>query len=316
MASSDSFNSQQLGPYVLLQRLGGGSTGIVYKAQHKKSGQIAAVKVLSPSVARDPIALTRFKREFEATRILKHPCIVRGLEIGQERTLSYLIMDYVEGLSLESRLQTQGKMPEEQAVRMAMQIADALQHAHKNGLIHRDVKPSNILLTPAGDARLTDFGLVKHIDAGSALTESASVMGTPNFMAPEQFDDARQVDARSDLYALAGTLYNAVTGAQPFEARGYLSMVEKKFAGKLVPPRQLTPELSERLESIIIRALSVNPIDRPASCIEFMRELGGEPVKARVRLHTSEGLGTFGWLFGRMRRWFWPSAKHEVGSTS
>lgn len=310
MASSDQINTQQLGPYVLLQRLGGGSTGIVYKAQHSESGLIAAVKVLSPSVARNPMALTRFKREFEASRTLIHPCIVRGLEIGQERTLSYLIMDYVEGHSLETRVQLDGKLGEEQAVRMTIQIADALEHAHQRGLIHRDVKPSNILLTPDGDARLTDFGLVKDVATSSALTETASVMGTPNYMAPEQFDDARLVDPRSDLYGLAATLYFAVTGKEPFAARGFLSMAEKKFAGKLVPPRQLTPELSQHVERVITRALSVVPLDRPQSCAEFMRELAGE--RPLIRRHLSEGAALFSGFFGRMRRWFWPYAREEA----
>jgi len=303
MASSDQFGSQQLGPYVLVQRLGGGSTGIVYKAQHIKTGQVVAVKVLSPSVARNRTALVRFKQEFDATRNLSHPGIVRALELAQERSLSYLVMEYVEGQSLETRLEKDGKIPEDEAVRMAAQIADALDHAHQHGFIHRDVKPSNILLMPSGGSRLTDFGLVKDLEGGSSLTETASVMGTPNFMAPEQFDDARKVDARSDLYSLAGTLYMAVTGAMPFDARGYMSMVEKKFAGDLVPPRQIVPELSERLERTILRGMSVIPADRPASCSEFVCELTGRMPGHHIRWHTSQRLCSW---FGRIRRWIWP----------
>src|SRR5262245_34200885 len=112
MASSDQINSQQLGPYTLLQRLGGGSTGIVYKAQHNRNGQVVAVKVLSPSVARNSTALLRFRQEFEATRILDHPCIVRAFELARERTLTYLVMELIEGRSLESQLKAEGRLPE------------------------------------------------------------------------------------------------------------------------------------------------------------------------------------------------------------
>jgi hypothetical protein len=184
-------------------------------------------------------------------------------------------MEFVDGVNLRSHLDKVGRMSEKDALGMATQIARALQRAHARGLIHRDVNPGNILLSAEGRARLTDFGLVKSLDSGLNLTATAMSLGTPCFMAPEQFHDAKRIDQRCDVYGLAATLYKAVTGTSPCSARAYGITVRKKLNGEVVPPRHLVPELSMRVDWAIMRALSVSPMMRPGSCAEFVRDLTG-----------------------------------------
>ncbi len=272
---------QKIGRYLLLEKLGSGSMGTVFRAEDTKNGEQVAVKVLYPTIAKDETRRQRFQQEFDATRSLQHPNIVRALDLGQERSFIYLVMEFVQGTTLWNKIQ--GKpLSEAETIDLIGQVAKALHHAHVHGLIHRDVKPDNILVTPDGTARLADFGLVKQIEGGLNLTETASVLGTPNFMAPEQFEDARRVDSRIDLYALAATAYTCLTGIMPFQSRGYMSMVKKKLEGDLIPPRQHAPEVSERAESAIICALSVDPQQRQASCQDFMEELTGKPFDYQV----------------------------------
>jgi serine/threonine protein kinase len=267
----------RVGPYEVLGRLGKGGAGSVFKARHGPTGAIVALKVLCREDAADPVLRKRFEQEFLACRTLDNPHIVRALDFGQDGNLFYMVMEYIDGLSLQQHLAKVGRLGEHEAVAVALQIAQALQHAHQRGMIHRDVKPGNILLSADGRARLTDFGLVKCLDSGLNLTETATVLGTPCFMAPEQLNDSKRIDHRCDIYALAASLYMALTGDVPFKTRAYSATVEKKLKGELAPPRQLVPTLSLRADWAIQRALSVSPVLRPASCTEFVRDLtGGE----------------------------------------
>jgi serine/threonine protein kinase len=186
-------------------------------------------------------------------------------------------MEFVEGEDLWGRITTRGRLSEADAVAIIAQVAQGLHHAHERGVVHRDVKPDNILLLPDGRAKLADFGLVKDLESDLNLTETATVLGTPNFMAPEQFENSKKVDRRADVYALAATLYMAVTGELPFNARGYLSTMRKKLSGELTAPRQLAPELSEHLEAVILRAMALDPVKRPATCQVFAEELAAQP---------------------------------------
>jgi serine/threonine protein kinase len=264
---------RRLGKYELVERLGVGGCGSVYKGRDPDTGAPVAIKVLKPEVAADAGLLQRFVQEFATTRTLVSPHIVRALEYGHEGGVPFLVMEFVEGQDLWRYVTSRGRLPEAEAVAIIRQVAEALHEAHEQGVIHRDVKPDNVLLTADGHAKLTDFGLVKDLDSELNLTETSTVLGTPNFMAPEQFENAKAVDRRCDVYALAATLYMAVTGEVPFHTRGFLSTMEKKLNGDITPARQLVPELGEQVERALLAALSVNPDERPATCLEFVKAL-------------------------------------------
>jgi serine/threonine protein kinase len=184
-----------------------------------------------------------------------------------------LVLEFVDGPSLGDVIDRQGRLPEKEAVRIGVQVAQALGEAHRKRIIHRDVKPDNILLTREGEAKLTDLGLVKNNEIDLDLTRPSSGMGTLNFMAPEQFGDAKHADERCDVYSLGATLYFAVTGELPFRAKGDLAVLKKKLTNQLTPPRRLVKELSERTNQAILRAVNAEPALRPASCGEFLQEL-------------------------------------------
>jgi serine/threonine protein kinase len=188
-------------------------------------------------------------------------------------------MEYVEGESLGQKLQREGRMPEAEAIRIIAQVAQGLHRAHKHNLIHRDVKPDNILIQPDGVAKLADLGLVKETETDLNLTKTGRGLGTPHFMAPEQFRNAKYADIRCDIYSLGATLYQMVTGELPFRSNGPLDAWMKKIQNDLTPPRRLVPTISERVEWAILRAMSADPEKRPASCREFIEDLTGHSTR-------------------------------------
>jgi serine/threonine protein kinase len=188
-------------------------------------------------------------------------------------------MEYVEGESLGQRIEREGRVPEAEAIRIIAQVAQGLHKAHKQGMVHRDVKPDNILISPQGVAKIADMGLVKEAETDLNLTRTGRGLGTPHFMAPEQFRNAKNADARCDIYSLAATLYMAVTGELPFRSCSPLDAWMKKVHNELPPPRQVAPDVSERVDWAIRRAMSADPEQRPASCREFVEDLTGRSTK-------------------------------------
>ena len=270
----------QIGGYQILDKIGKGGMGTVYKAQDPTTGRIVAVKVVGGEVAADPVLRMRFAQECQVARKLDHPNAVQVLDFGLDGTKPYLVMEYIDGESLGQRIEREGRLPEAEAVRLISQAGQALARAHQRRIIHRDVKPDNILVTADGQAKLTDLGLVKNLEGDFNLTHTLSCLGTPNFMAPEQFEDAKRADERSDLYSLAATLYMAVTGELPFRARSVRAIgtiYKKKLVDDIAPPRQLAPELSERVETAILRALRADRNERQASVLEFIESLAETP---------------------------------------
>jgi serine/threonine protein kinase len=193
--------------------------------------------------------------------------------------MPYLVMEFVEGESLGQKLEREGAMSETDAIRIIAQVAQGLHRAHKQSLVHRDVKPDNILVTPDGIAKLADLGLVKETETDLNLTRTGRGLGTPHFMAPEQFRNAKNADIRCDIYSLGATLYQMVTGQLPFRSNGPLDAWMKKIQNDLTPPRQLVPDLSERVEWAIRRAMSADPDKRPATCREFVEDLTGRSTR-------------------------------------
>jgi serine/threonine protein kinase len=270
---------QSIGNYDLLEKIAEGGMGAIYKGRHRDNGQIVAVKIMPAHMASNPVLLKRFEQEFRAASSLNHPNIVRALDYGDAGSSPYLVMEFVEGESLGQKIERQGRMPEAEAIRIIAQVAQGLHRAHKQNLVHRDVKPDNILVTPAGVAKLADLGLVKETETDLNLTKTGRGLGTPHFMAPEQFRNAKNADIRCDIYSLGATLYQMVTGELPFKSNGPLDAWMKKIQNDLTPPKSLVPTLSERLDWAITRAMSADPNRRPASCREFVEDLTGHSTR-------------------------------------
>jgi serine/threonine protein kinase len=270
---------KSIGNYDLLEKIAEGGMGAIYRGRHRESGMIVAIKIMPPHMAQNPVLLKRFEQEFRAASRLDHPNIVRGLDYNDNGHTPYLVMEFVEGESLGQKIEREGKMSESEAIRIIAQVAQGLHRAHKQNLVHRDVKPDNILVTTDGIAKLADLGLVKETETDLNLTRTGRGLGTPHFMAPEQFRNAKNADIRCDIYSLGATLYQMVTGELPFRSNGPLDAWMKKIQNELVPPRQLVPALSERVAWAICRAMSADPEKRPVSCREFIEDLTGRSTR-------------------------------------
>jgi serine/threonine protein kinase len=270
---------QTVGDYDILEKIAEGGMGTVYKGRQRSTGLIVAIKIVPPTMANNPVLLKRFEQEFRAASMLDHPNIVRALDYGCSGNTPYLVMEYVPGESLGQRLEREKRIPEAEAVKIMAQVAQGLHRAHKQGMIHRDVKPDNILLPGDGQAKLADLGLVKEVEADLNLTRTGRGLGTPHFMAPEQFRNAKNADIRCDIYSMAATLYMMVTGELPFKSCGPLDAWMKKVNNEITPPRTLLPSLSERIDWAIRRGMSADPERRPATCREFVEDLTGHSTR-------------------------------------
>jgi serine/threonine protein kinase len=275
----DTSKLRKIGDYELTEEIAEGGMGTVYKGRHQESGRIVAIKVVPANMANNETLLKRFENEFKAANRLDHPNIVRALEFGVLMGRPYLVMEFVEGESLGQRIERDGRMPEAEAIGVIALAAQGLHHAHKHGMVHRDVKPDNIMVTPDGQVKLADLGLVKEVVNDVNLTRTGRGLGTPHFMAPEQFRNAKNADVRCDIYSLGATLYQMVTGELPFRSMGPLDAFMKKINNELTPPRKIVPTLSERIEWAIQRAMSADPKMRPASCREFVEDLTGQSTR-------------------------------------
>jgi len=240
----------------ILGVIGRGGMGIVYKAA-RADGQAVAVKVLSPRYASAPEFIERFTREAEALTKLSHPNIVAIHSSGVHDSVPYLVMEYVEGTSLRRKIREKA-LTAERSIEIASQVCDALQFAHKHGIVHRDIKPENILIDPQGNVKIADFGLAKLTSTdGTRLTLSNAVMGTPHYMAPEQLEKSSDVDERADLFSLGVVLYEMLTGELPI--------------GRFKPPSEKGVDL--RMDSIVLDLLERDPEDRVSSAKELGRQL-------------------------------------------
>ena len=272
-------SAPSVGKYDLLEKIAEGGMGTVYKARHQETGRLAAIKIVPAHLAKNPVLLKRFEQEYAAARTLDHVNIVRALEFGQVDGCPFLVMEFVDGESLGQRLEREHHLPESEAIRIIAQVAQGLYRAHKLGLVHRDVKPDNVLLTRDGQVKLADLGLVKELDTDLNLTRTGRGLGTPHFMAPEQFRNAKNADVRCDIYSLAATLYQMVTGDLPFKSSGPLDAWMKKIHNELTLPRQIMPSLSERVDWAIRRAMNPDPNQRPRTCREFIEDLTGQSTR-------------------------------------
>jgi serine/threonine protein kinase len=277
---------EMLGEYRLLEELGRGGMGHVYKALHTKLDRVVAMKVLPRSRVGDPKAIARFEREIKVVARLSHPNIVQAYDARELDGMPVLVMEFVDGLDLAEIVRRVGPLPVAEACELVRQTAMALQCAYEHGLVHRDVKPSNVMLARSGDVKLLDLGLARfHAEddrgisptpGSEEMTGAGHVMGTVDYVAPEQAFDSRAVDIRADLYSLGCTLYKLLSGHAPFDGIGHQRPWEKLNAhlNEPVPPiRQFVPNLPKRLIAILDRLLAKDPADRfstPAETAEAL----------------------------------------------
>ncbi|MBL8792764.1 MAG: protein kinase [Planctomycetia bacterium] len=278
-----------LGNYVLLERLGAGGMGAVYKARHRELQRVVALKVLAPALADAPRADKRFQREIQAAGKLQHPNVVAAYDADTAGGCAFLVMEYVDGTDLAQWVRRHGPVSVAHAVHYILQAARGLEHAHRNGIIHRDIKPSNLLRTAQGDTvKIADLGIARVIaDAPEELTGTGHIVGTCDYMAPEQALNSKHADERSDIYSLGCTLYFLLTG-QPMYG-GETAM--EKFIGHRDQPipslRQARPDVPRALEQIYRRMVAKAPAERQPSMRDVIVDL--EALAACVKLSAIPG---------------------------
>lgn len=276
-AKSSAQASQQkatvLGDYRLLKKLGQGGMGSVYLAHQMKLDRQVAIKVLSKELASKPAFVQRFLREARVMAKLDHPNILRCFDVGEALGYHYLAMEFVEGGSVEGWLKKQGNFSVADSLHIILACAHALQHAHVLGMIHRDIKPDNLLLTKHGVVKVADLGLAKATDDDMSLTRTGTGAGTPLYMAPEQARDVKHVDGRVDIYAMGCMLYVFLTGEFPFKGETLVEVIAAKDKGKFTPVRQLNDEVPDKLGLIIDKMLAAKPEHRYQSCAEIILAL-------------------------------------------
>jgi WD40 repeat protein len=273
------------GEYEILRELARGGMGVVFRARQISLNRLVALKMILAGQLANETDVKRFYTEAEAAANLDHPGIVPVYEVGHHDGQHYFSMGYVEGQSLAQRL-AEGPLPPREAAALLIKVAGAIAYAHSRGLIHRDLKPGNILLDRDGHPRVTDFGLAKKLEADGGLTGSGQIMGTPSYMPPEQAGGNRgAVGPVADVYALGATLYALVTGRPPFQAATPMDTVIQLLSDEPVPPRRLNAALSRDLETICLKCLEKEPARRyrsaQALADELNRFLSGEPIVAR-----------------------------------
>jgi len=273
--ATDTRINRIIGNYELIVKIAEGGMGAVYKGRNRTTGEIVAIKIVPADTARNPLLLKRFEQEFKAASLIDHPHVVKAIDYCGHGASPFLVMEFVDGRSLGARIEADGPIPEDEAIRIIGQVCEGLHRAHKQGLIHRDVKPDNILLTQENLAKLTDLGLVKDVEGEMNLTKTGRGLGTPHFMAPEQFRNAKNADVRCDVYSLGATLYTMVTGEIPFDKTSPLDCWLKKTKNDFDTPKARMPGLSERIDWAICRAMHHDAAKRPANCREFMEDVLG-----------------------------------------
>jgi serine/threonine protein kinase len=278
----DNAASLVLGSYVILERLGTGGMGNVFKARHQKLGRIVALKVVHPHKLASSAAVKRFHREIQVMASLHHPNIVEAYDAEMVSGAEVLALEYVEGINLTKLVKDHGPLPVSLACEYIRQAALALQHAHEKGLVHRDVKPSNLMLQAGGTIKLLDLGLaLLHgplVDGSVSgpLTVAGKVIGTVDFLAPEQARDASSVDIRADLYSLGCTFYYLLTGQPPFAGATTTNKIYKHALEEPEPVQRLRPEVSQPVSAVIRRLLAKRPEDRfqtPAELAAVLQDL-------------------------------------------
>ncbi len=276
-------SARRIGGYELLDELGTGAMGAVFQARQISLNKIVALKLLLPKFARDRVYAERFQREARAAARLNHPNIILPFDVGCDDGYHWIAMEYVPGINAREKVESEGPMDVREALRICVEVIKALGFAWKNGIIHRDVKPANIMLCDDGRVKLGDLGLAR-VESGGDLTQVGKCIGTPFYMAPEQAIDNRTIDCRCDIYSLGASLYHMVTGTVPFMGATAAAVLTKHITEALPDPREHRPDLPDNLVRVIGRMMVKDPEERYQTAEEVLddlkRVLARKPVSA------------------------------------
>lgn len=259
------------GRYQILERIGGGGMALVYKAQDLLLNRYVAVKVLRQQFVNDEEFIRRFRREAQSAASLSHPNVVSIYDVGEEDEVHYIVMEYIEGQNLNEIIKERAPLPVDEAVRIAAQICDALDHAHHNQIIHRDIKPHNILIGRNGRVKVTDFGIARAVTSAT-ITQTGSVLGSVHYFSPEHAKGVATGE-KSDLYSLGIVLYQMLTGKLPFLGESPISVALKHLQEEFEEPRQVNPMIPQSVENIILKSMRKNPGERYQSAQEMLVDL-------------------------------------------
>lgn len=260
------------GRYELFERIGEGGMSVVYKAKDKLLNRFVAIKILKPQFINDHKFIDSFRRESQAAASMSHPNIVNIYDVGREGNIHYIVMELIEGKALSDCIKAQGPMPYPKVIVLSKQIAAALAFAHKNHIIHRDVKPHNVMITPNGTAKITDFGIAKAVNAATIVDNTDGIIGSVHYFSPEQARGG-YVDEKSDIYSLGIVMYEMLTGRVPFDGDNPVNIALMHINGEMVPPSKLVEGVPPALEHIIMKCTDKYPVNRFASAEELIEAL-------------------------------------------
>ena len=258
--------------YEIINLLGQGGMGAVYKAKDRELERLVALKVIRPEFAAQPETLHRFKQELILARQITHKNVIRIFDLGEADGIKFITMEFIEGQDLKALMTHEGKLPYEEIVRIMDQVGNALEAAHAEGVVHRDLKPQNIMIDKSGKAAVMDFGIARSIEPGAmTMTQTGMLVGTPDYMSPEQVM-GEKVDARSDLFTYGVILYELLTGATPYKADSVQATMFKRTRERAKPPIEVNPEIPKILSDIATKCLEIDPKARYQSAREILQD--------------------------------------------
>lgn len=267
-------STTQIPGYKIKKKLGAGAMASVYLAKQTSLDRYVAIKVLPPKFNSNEQFIKRFYDEGRAAAKLNHPNIVQAFDVNQSGDFHYFVMEFVEGRTVYDDIVKRGRYPEEEAIDIVLQIADALQHAHTKGFVHRDVKPKNIMITKEGVAKLADMGLARALsDKEAAEAEAGRAFGTPYYISPEQIQGKVDIGPQADIYSLGATFYHMVTGQVPFDGENPTKVMHKHLKADLVPPDHVNPKLTAGVSEVIEMMMAKSSRDRYRTAGDLIKDL-------------------------------------------
>ena len=274
------------GRYEIIEEIGRGGMAIVYRAKCMVLNRYVAIKVLRPEHREDAEFIKRFKIEAQSAGSLTHPNIVSVYDVGNEDDLEYIVMEYVEGITLKQYLSAKGVLPWKEAVDYASQICAGLEHAHKKGIVHKDIKPENIMITKEGILKITDFGIAKAVNQGTIATGGLT-MGSVHYFSPEQARGSF-IDTKTDLYSLGVLLYEMIAGKLPFEGESAISVAMQHLESEPARPSVFNPSIPKSLEAVILKAMKKEQTERYQTATQMLIDLKKVYVGSEVRYENSD----------------------------